>query len=209
MRPLGFRGSRVPALKIDGRRVQGTGEISRELDRIQPEPPLFPDDSSKRALVEEAEAWGDGFQQLPRTIIWWALKRAPLAAQVSFLGDAKLGLPPKLLAMTGAPIVWGARRSNDSYDSVVRSRLAELPAALDKIDAWIASGVLNGEQLNAADFQIATSVRLLMSFEDLAPTTEARPAGALAKRAQPQAPGHVPPVFPQQWLEPLHSTVSA
>ena len=35
-RPLGFRGGTVPALKIDGRRIQGSREISRALDEIQP-----------------------------------------------------------------------------------------------------------------------------------------------------------------------------
>ena len=33
-----FPGVTVPALKLNGRRVQGSREIGRELDRIQPEP---------------------------------------------------------------------------------------------------------------------------------------------------------------------------
>ena len=72
----------------------------------------------------------------------------------------------------------GARRLNDSYDETVEAQIAAIPAALDQIDAWIAEGVLNGEQLNAADFQIATTLRLLMAFDDLAPAIEGRPAGA-------------------------------
>jgi glutathione S-transferase len=36
IRAFGFSGNRVPALKIDGRRIQGTREISRELERLQP-----------------------------------------------------------------------------------------------------------------------------------------------------------------------------
>ena len=39
--------------------------------------------------------------------------------------------------------------------------LAELPGQLDRIDGWIEAGVLNGEELNAADFMIAPSVALL------------------------------------------------
>src|SRR5262245_57291941 len=42
LRAMGFPGVTVPALKIDGRKVQGSTSISRELDRLQPEPPLFP-----------------------------------------------------------------------------------------------------------------------------------------------------------------------
>jgi glutathione S-transferase len=51
-----FPGITVPALKLDGERVQGSLEIGRELDRIRPEPPLYPADPEKRAKVEEAEA---------------------------------------------------------------------------------------------------------------------------------------------------------
>jgi glutathione S-transferase len=202
IRVLGFSGNRVPAIKIDGRRVQGTREISHELDRVQPEPPLFPDDPERRRAVEQAEAWGDPFQQIPRTIIWWAIKQEP-SSQLGFLEDAKLGLPPRLLVKTAGPVIWGARRLNDSYDQNVRDKIAEIPAALERIDAWIAEGLLNGEQLNAADFQIAPSVRLLMTMDDLRPAIEGRPAGAFAKRVVPKAPGEIPPVYPAEWLKPL------
>jgi glutathione S-transferase len=204
VRGLGFKRNRVPALKIDGRRVQGTHELAHELDRIQPDPPLFPADPERRRAVEDADAWGDGFQQTPRALVWWSLKREP-DAQRSFLDDAQLGipLPTGLLVKTSGPIVWGARRLNDSYDPTVKELLASIPASLDRIDAWIADGTLNGDQLNAADFQIAPSLRLLMTFEELAPAIEGRPAGAMAKRVLPRSPGHIPPTFPAEWLTPL------
>jgi glutathione S-transferase len=208
VRALGFPGNRVPALKIDGRRVQGTQQISRELDRIKPDPPLFPADPDRRLAVEEAEAWGDPFQQIPRTIIWWALKREP-SAQVGFLEDAKLGLPATVLAKTSAPIVWGARRLNDSYDETVERTLAELPPALDKIDRWIADGVLDGAEPNAAEFQIAPALRMLMSFADLEPLIRERPAGRLATRLLPTPPGHIGPVFPDAWIAPLRPATAA
>ncbi len=44
-----FPGNTVPALKLDGKRVQGSMEIGRELDRIQPEPALYPADPELRA----------------------------------------------------------------------------------------------------------------------------------------------------------------
>jgi glutathione S-transferase len=130
-RLLGFKGNRVPALKIDGERVQGTRDIARALDRIQPDPPLFPADPERRAAVEEAEAWGDPFQQIPRGIIWWALQREP-DAQASFLDDAQFGmpLPTGLLIKTSGPLVWGARRLNDSYDPTVRSLVAHVAESL-------------------------------------------------------------------------------
>ena len=78
--------------------------------------------------------------------------------------------------------------SNDTYPADLRA----LPAILDKVDGWIAEGVLGGEQPNAADLQIAPSLRLLMSLGDLRPLIEARPAGELALRLFPDFPGDAP-----------------
>jgi hypothetical protein len=41
---------------------------------------------------------------------------------------------------------------------------------------------------------------LLMSFDDLRPAIESRPAGQLASRLAPDFPGRTPPVFPGEWL---------
>ena len=202
-RVLGFPGNRVPAMKIDGRRIQGTAAIARELDRVQPDPPLFPTDPGLLARVQDAERWADGFQQVPRTIIWWAFAHAPSSAQASFLADAKLVLPAGLLARTGAPLVRAARRANNSFDPEVQRLLAELPSDLDRIDALIGDGVLGGENLWVADFDIGATLRLLSSMQDLAPAIDSRPCGRLAVRVQPDPPGRIGPVFPPAWLEPL------
>src|SRR5690242_20833417 len=70
LRAAGFRGRKVPALKVDGRRIQGSLEISRAIDALEPERPLFPAD--RREAVEEAEAWGErDFQPLPRRFFRW------------------------------------------------------------------------------------------------------------------------------------------
>lgn len=209
LRVAGFPGITVPALKIDGRRVQGSREIARELDRRQPEPPLFPADAEKRAAVEEAERWGDEVLQPPmRQILWWAIKRdrAPLR---SYSEGAKLGIPISLAMKTAAPIVALSARFNEADDEHVRRGLAELPEMLQKIDEWIAAGVLGGEQLNAADFQIAPSLGLAMTLDDLRPAIENRPAGQLAKRVVPNYPGKTPPILPPAWLQQLRSETAA
>src|SRR3954454_21593219 len=74
-RVLGFKGNRVPALKIDGRRVQGSHDVTRELEARNPQPPVSPADPARRSAVEEAETWSGSFQQIPRAIIWWALQK--------------------------------------------------------------------------------------------------------------------------------------
>ncbi len=76
---------------------------------------------------------------------------------------------------------------------------------LQRIDDWIAEGVLGGTELNAADFQIAPSLRLAMSLDDLRPAIESRPAGKLALRVAPDFPGEAPQVLPPAWLEPLRA----
>ena len=42
LRTMGFPGPTVPAVRVDGRRIQTTRAIARELDEIRPVPPLFP-----------------------------------------------------------------------------------------------------------------------------------------------------------------------
>ena len=203
LRGLGFPGKTVPALKIDGTKVQGSRQIARELERLRPEPPLFPSDPDKRVAVEEAERFGDEELQHPiRQILWWTIKRdkAPLR---SYSEGAKLGLPIGLAMKTAAPIVALSARFNEANDENARADLAALPGLLDRVDAWIAAGVLNGPELNAADFQIAPSIGLAMTLDDLRPAIENRPAGALAKRVVPNYPGQTPPILPAEWLQPL------
>ncbi len=209
LRGLGFPRNTVPAMKIDGRKIQGTGEIARELDRLRPEPPLVPTDPERRAAVEEAERFGDiDLQEPVRAILWWALHKdkAPLR---SYSDGAKLGIPIGLALKTAAPIVALSARFNEASDENVRRGLAALPAMLQRVDDWIAAGVIGGEQPNVGDFQIATSLRLAITLDDLRPAIESRPAGQLALRLVPTYPGRTPAVLPPAWLQPLRSETAA
>ncbi len=203
LRAVGFPGITVPALKIGGDKVQGSRQIARELERLRPEPPLFPADPERRAAVEAAERCGDEELQHPvRQLLWWGFKqdRHPMK---SYSEGAKLGVPIDLAVKTGGPLVALSARFNEASDENARAAVAKLPALLDRVDAWIESGVLGGEQLNAADFQIAPSIGLMMTLDDLRPAIENRPAGALARRVVPRYAGHMPPVLPSEWLDPL------
>jgi glutathione S-transferase len=76
VRLLGFPGATVPALRIDGRRVQGSLEISRFLDSFVASPPLFPAEPEARRAVEEAERWGERtLQPIPRRLFRWGTAR--------------------------------------------------------------------------------------------------------------------------------------
>lgn len=206
LRAVGFGGTTVPALKIDGAKVQGSRQIARELERLRPEPPLFPADPQRRAAVEEAERFGDEELQAPiRQLLWWGIKhdREPLRG---YSEGARLGAPISLLMKTAAPIVALSARFNEADDEHARAALAQLPSQLQRIDDWIAAGVLDGDQLNAADFQIAPSLGLAMTMDDLRPAIESRPAGALAMRVVPDYPGRMTAILPPAWLEPLRPT---
>jgi glutathione S-transferase len=200
LRLVGFRGRTVPALKVDGRKLQGSRVISKELDLIKPEPPLFPADPEQRAAVERAEAWGDEvLQPLARRLAWAVLKRDRSGLR-SYLAGARLGLPHGLAAATAAPLIFMSAQLNKASDEAVRADLEALPGHLEKVDAWIAEGVLGGPKRNAADFQIATSLRLLGSFDDGAPFLSGRPAERFAQDVVAEFPGHAPAALPRELL---------
>jgi glutathione S-transferase len=209
LKALRFPGVTVPALKLDGHRIQGSMRIARELDRLRPEPPLLPGDPERRAAVEEAERWGDGvLQGMARRIMWNAVQRDRSSIE-TFAEGARLGIPVGLAVKTAAPIIAASVRFNRASDENVRADLAALPGALERIDDWIDEGVLGGETINAADLQVATSVRLLLTLDDLRPAIEERPAGELALRIVPTFPGRVRPVFPSAWLQAARTAEAA
>jgi glutathione S-transferase len=195
LRAVGFSGVTVPAIKADGRKVQGTRAVAEWLDEVRPEPPLVPADPERRRAVDEAERWGDQeLQPRARRITWWAMKRDRSGVE-SFMYDARLGLPVSVVAKTAAPAIWAAAKANNVTEQGVRTDLEALPGLFDQVDALLAEGVIGGDELNVADYQIATSVRLLMAFDDLRASLEARPAGKHALRVVPEFPARVPPVF--------------
>ena len=199
LRLAGFRGGTVPGLKIDGRRVQGSLNISRALDELQAEPCLFPSDPDQRRAVEEAEAWGEGeLQPVPRRMFRWGASRRQ-SMRVWMVRD--MGMPaPDLMARAQKPLAHAFARMAEVSDERVRADIAALPALLDHVDGLIAAGVIGGAEPNAADFQIGTTVRVFLAFDDIRPLVEGRPAGELAMGLLPRYPGPIPPFLPPEWL---------
>lgn len=198
VRLAGFRSGTVPALVIGDRRAQGTTSISRFLDELVPSPPLFPADPQQRRAVEEAEAWGEReFQPIPRRALRWALRRRPEArAQFAKLTNQPA---PRVAELMMVPFAaYYARREDASSTERVRQDWRELPGHLDRIDALIADGVLGGERLNAADFQIGTTTRVMLALEDFAPLIEGRPCEAHARRVMADYRWRVPSLLPAE-----------
>ena len=203
----GFQTLTVPALKIDGRRVQGSLEISRALDELEPQPPLFPRDPQRRRAVEEAEEWGEELQDAVRRIFLCAARRDPRAFSSVYRHANPLMRPAQRVSR--GLVTRLATAGHRATDRAGERDLAALPARLDQIDAWIAQGLLDGTELNAADFQIAPNIALLLRFEDLRPYIEGRPAARLAQRVAGDFPGEIPAVLPPAWLAPLRGDGSA
>jgi glutathione S-transferase len=202
LRTRGFRGGTVPAMKLNGRKLQNSRAISRALEDAQPEPPLFPADPERRIEVEEAERWGEqDFQNLPRRIVrWMAMHRSEVRRIIA----RDVGIPlPSLVAGPYAPVARVMAKKVDA-ERRIRESIEEVPEALSHIDRLIANGVIGGDQPNAADFQIATSVRALLSVQDLRPGWEGHPAADLAVRILPELGSDFPAgMLPGQWLAPL------
>jgi glutathione S-transferase len=192
---LRYRSSTVPVMKLEGHRACGTMKIARALEALVPEPPLFGDET-----VEAAEVWADtvlqdGVRQLAR----YAIGKDD-DAMASFLTAPLLGIPPQVVRSALPVLRPAVALQMRTKDATARACLDALPAQLDRVDALLAEGVIGGERPNAADFQIAPSVRLMLTFDQLRDHVDARPAGAHARRYVPDYPGRFREVFPAPWL---------
>src|SRR3954465_7098191 len=184
-----FGGRTVPGVRFaDGLKVQGSRAILRELERRVPDPPLY-----GTPEIEEAERWGEEVLQAPPRRLRWTAFGAPPRAMHGFqAGQRSPKLPMPLVLAAAKLILPIERRINDVDDEGVRSDLRALPALLDHVDALIADGVIGGEAPNAADLQIAPTIRLLPTLEGPRPPTAGRPAEQLARQWFAPLPGSVP-----------------
>ncbi len=204
--PLLYGGATVPGLRLGGERLVGSRAILRRLDEIVPEPPLLPAPGEPAyARVLEAERWGDEvLQSVPRRLIDAAFLRNP-AAMESYAADSHLPLPQALLRPALPLTARVMAIKNKARDENARDDLAALPSQLERIDGWIAEGLLGGERPNAADLQIGSTIRLLLSIGDVRPLIEGRPAARLADYFPAQI-GEVPSgALPSEWFRPAPS----
>ena len=208
LRAMRFPGYTVSALILDGRRVQGSTTISRFLDEVQPDPPLFPREPEARRRVEEAERWGEQvLQEVPRRICRWSAAhdyrvRRWLAVDVSAVPGGALIARPSLQAKAFA-------KAAGADEATVRADVAAIGEHLGEVERLRAEGVIGGEDRNAADFQIASCVRSIAKLGDVGPYVADHPAVVWAATVVPAQPGPTPPALPREWLQPLEATRSA
>jgi glutathione S-transferase len=189
----GYRKGTVPAARIDGRRVEGSRAIVQELERLVPQPSLYPDDPARRAAVEEAERWGEQvFQGLPRAVARHAIAHER-PTRVWFMRE-HAGMPlPSVAATVSVPVALAMAARSDGSEAGARAALRALPAALDRVDALLADGLLGEAGVpNAAGAQIAPTVALVASLPDLADLVAGRPCAGWAAALLPRFPRGFP-----------------
>ncbi len=199
--PLRYGGTTVPGMRFDGEKLVGSRAIMRRLDELAPEPPLLPPPGDERyARVLEAERWGDEvLQSVPRRIIDVAFLRRP-AAMESYIGDARLPIPRALMGPAMPLTAKLMAGKNHARDATARADLAALPGQLDRVDGWIADGLIGGDEPNAADLQIGSTIRLLLSIGDVRPLIENRQAAKLTKWFPPMVGEIEAGVLPAEWM---------
>jgi glutathione S-transferase len=188
LRFVGFKGFTVPALELDGMKVQGSRQIAGVLDEHSPERPLFPVDTESRARVEEAERWGDQvLQPVPRRLFRHLLLTNESARL--WMGTEILHIPAaRVMAVLFMPVIRQMARKSRADDARLRQDMAQLPELLDHVDRLIADGTIGAADPNAADFQILASVGVLRAFADLEHQVRGRPCEAAARRLYPDWP---------------------
>lgn len=186
----------VPGMTVDGEPVHGSRPILAKLEELAPEPALYPEPIAEK--VTEAERWGDEeLQDLGRALPWGALHFRP-EAMGNFGGGGALD-------PAGTDFAIKLIRGTWKYHRITAERLAAdlagLPAKLDHVDALAEEGIVDGENPTAADLQIGSTLRVLLTIGDVRPLIEGRAGERVARRWFPDYPGEVPAgAFPAGWV---------
>ncbi len=186
----------VPGMVIDGEPVHGSSAIYARLEALAPEPALFPEPIADK--VRDAERWGDEeLQPLGRHLTWGAMHFRP-EAMGTFGGGEPLDPAGVDFAIKYLRPTW---KYHNLTAQLIASDLEGLPAKLDHVDQLAADGVIGGDEPNAADLQIGSTLRVLQCVGDLAELMDGRPGTELARRWFPEYAGHIPAgAFPAGWV---------
>ena len=187
----------VPGMMIGEEAVHGSVPILRRLEEMVPEKPLYPEPIAEG--VRAAEEWADGhFQDLGRRLPWGALHFRPEAMGTFAGGDA--------LDPAGTDFAMKFIRSTWKYHNISAVTLAEdlagFSAQVRQIEEFAGQGLIDGDEPTAADLQIASTVRVLLTIGDLHPMFDGTAAERIAMKYFPDYDGLVPEgAYPAGWLK--------
>ena len=184
----------VPGMLVDGEPVHGSRPILAKLEKLVPDPPLYPSEE-----VAEAERWGDEeLQDLGRRMPWGAMYFRPESMGTFGGGDGPLDPAGTDFSIKVVRATW---RYHGITAELLAADLAGIPAKLDHVDALASDGVIGGDEPNAADLQIGATLRVMLTVGDVRPLIEGRPGEEIARRWFPDYPGEIPAgAFPAGWV---------
>lgn len=190
----------VPGLLVDGAPVHGTAAIFARLDELNPEAGLYP--AAVAEQIREVEPGiAEDIQMSARVLVFGALHFRPESmgtfAEMEQLDPAGVDFAIKAMRASWRYLEIDAQR--------VHATLQQLPAQLDTVDGLLEEGVIGGEEPTAVDFQLGSSLHLLVQIGDVRPLVEERPAAKLLALFDP-GKGDIPAgAFPPGWVPPTRS----
>lgn len=190
----------VPGLLVDDEPVHGTSAIFARLDELSPDAGLYP--TAVAARIRELEpGLAEDIQMSARVLVFGAMHFRP-ESMGTFAGVEQLDPGGVDFAINSMRAAW--RYLGISAERV-HATLQELPGQLDAVDALLEAGAIGSEQPTAADFQLGSSLHLLVQIGDVRPLVEERPAAKLLSLFEP-GKGDVPAgAFPPGWTPSTRS----
>ncbi|HEX2096604.1 MAG TPA: glutathione S-transferase N-terminal domain-containing protein [Solirubrobacterales bacterium] len=186
--------STVPGLLVDDEPVHGTAAIFARLDELRPDGHLYP--ARDGDAIREVEAGlAEDLQTTARVLVFGALHFRPESmgtfAGIDQLDPAGVDFAIKTMRATWRYLEIDAQR--------VHATLQGLPAQLDAVDELLEEGAIGGERPNAADFQLGSSLHLLVQIGDVRPLVAERPAARLLSLFEPGKGDVAAGAFPPGW----------
>ncbi|MGK2956290.1 MAG: glutathione S-transferase N-terminal domain-containing protein [Solirubrobacterales bacterium] len=186
----------VPGIQVGEEPIHTSIAILRYIDTEIPENPLYPEPIA--AEIKEAEEWGDAvFQDLGRRLPFGALHFRP-GSMGTFAGVGELDAAGTDYAMKNLRGIWKYMRLTASQ---LIEDIAGMPANIEKIEGYAERGIIGGDEPTAADFQIASTARVLMNVGDVKPMFDGSAAERIAMSYFPDYDGEIPAgAFPPSWI---------
>jgi len=186
----------VPGLLVDDEPVHGTSTIFARLDELNPDAGLYPTPAAEQIRALEPELAED-LQMSARVLVFGAMHFRP-ESMATFAGVDQLdpaGVDFAIKSMRGAWRYLGITAER------AHATLQELPGQLDAVDALLDTGAVGGEAPTAADFQLGSSLHLLVQIGDVRPLVEERPAWKVVSTLFEPGRGNVSAgAFPPGWV---------
>jgi glutathione S-transferase len=155
--------NQLPILKLDGRWLHDSSAILLALERLRPEPPLFPEDPAACARALALEAYfDDEVAPALRRLFWGCyLEDGAACARMATMGSGAL---KRAIWRALFPLTRPLFRRNMGVDPIQLDQArARLPEFLARLESEIGpSGYLVGDRFSVADLTAAAVMTALL-----------------------------------------------